>query len=277
MTRRGPIDHEHRQPVRVRQAHVEWVGERLSERDRKIIGSVDQLRLASSLHLERLHFGDLSPAVRARIRRRVLARLVIWRVLMSLERRIGGVRAGSSGLVFALDTAGRQLARESAAESGTSGTRRPREPSVVLLAHSLAASELFVSLTELGRVHGFTVADYRTEPACWYPFLGGWLKPDAYLKLSTAGYDDHWWIEVDKGTEHVPVIRKKLLTYINYASCGGLGPAGVLPRVLVTVPTDKRREQVQGVIAGLPVPAATLLHVATEVRAPGYLFQVLRE
>jgi len=83
-------------PLRVRPAHIEWVADRLGERDRAILGSVNQLRLLSSLQLEHLHFADLAEPGRGRIRRRVLARLVEWRVLCVLERRIGGVRAGSS-------------------------------------------------------------------------------------------------------------------------------------------------------------------------------------
>jgi hypothetical protein len=263
---------------RVRQAHVEWVRDRLSDRDWEIIRTVDQLRLVTSAHLERLHFLDLSPSVRGRVRRRVLNRLVGWRVLLTLDRRIGGVRAGSSGLVLALDSAGQQLGRELAATNGSTAVRRPREPSVVLLAHALAASELYVSLVELSQAQGFTVAGYHTEPACWWPnSVGGWLKPDAYLKLSAAKFDDHWWVEIDKGTEHLPVIRRKLLTYLDYANGGGLGPGDVLPRVLVTAPDERRREQVQGVIAALPEPAAKLLHVVTEVRAADFLYEVLRE
>jgi len=272
MTRRGGVAGG-RNVQRVRQAHVEWVDARLSERDRKIIETITRLRLASSFHLERLHFLDLSPSVRDRVRRRVLARLVAWRVLLTLERRIGGVRAGSAGLVFALDTAGRQLA-------GLDGSamRRSREPSVVLLGHSLAASELYVSLVELSTANGCTVADYRTEPACWQALpLGGWLKPDAYLKLSTTGFDDHWWVEIDKGSEHLPVIRRKLLTYLDYANTGGLGPGGVLPRVLVTVPDEARQAAIAGVIDRLSPDANELLHVTTEGDAPQYLLRVLRE
>jgi len=257
---------------RVRQNHVEWVDARLSDRDRKIIASVDRLRLVSSSHLERLHFQDLLPSVRGRVRRRVLARLVAWRVLLALERRIGGVRAGSSGLVFALDSAGQQLAQLDGV-----AVRRPREPSVALLGHSLAASELYVSLVELSRTGGFTVADYLTEPACWWPLpLGGWLKPDAYLKLTTPAFDDHWWIEVDKGTEHLPTIRRKALAYVDHANSGGLGPGNVLPRVLVTVPNEARQAAIAGVIGRLP-EAGALIHVATEGHAPDYLLRVLRE
>lgn len=257
-------------PMRVRPRHVEWVAERTGPRDRAIIDSINRLRLASSAQLERLHFADLAAAARARIRRRVLARLVAWRVLLPLERRIGGVRAGSAGLVFALDSAGQQLA------AGAGGARRPREPSRALLGHSLAVSELYVTLVEQSRSGKFAVAEYRTEPACWWPLPhGGWLKPDAYLKLTTTGFDDHWWIEVDKDTEHLPTLRRKLSVYLDFARSGGLGPSGVLPRVLVTVPNEPRAAQVQQLISRLP-DADGLLHVVTETWAPTHLIQILR-
>lgn len=264
---------------RVRQAHVEWVRERLAGRDWQIIDSVDRLRLATSVQLERLHFYDLVPSARDRIRRRVLARLVSWRVLMTLERRIGGVRAGSSGLVFMLDSAGLQLVKEKeATTTNKNENRRPREPSEVLLGHRLTGSELCVSLIELSRVQGFVVADYQTEPRCWWPnSAGGWLKPDVYVKLAADRYDDHWWIEVDKGTEHQPVIRRKLLTYVDYINGGGLGPDGTVPRVLVTVPDEKRRDQMRSVLEHLPTSARPRLYVARETRAADFLYEKLQE
>ncbi len=258
--------------LRVRQAHVDWLDARLSARDRTIVQTVARLRLVSSSQLERLHFSELAAPTRARIRRRVLARLVAWRLLMSLERRIGGVRAGSAGLVFALDSAGQQLARLDG-----SPVRRPREPSVALLGHSLAASELCVALVELSRAGGFTVASYQTEPGCWHPNgVGGWLKPDAYCKLATHEFDDHWWIEVDRGTEHLPTLRRKLMVYLDYAAVGGLGPNGILPRVLVTVPTEARRMAIAEIIERLP-DTDKLLHVVTEAQATNYLVRMLRE
>lgn len=261
-------------PQRVRQAHVEWVAERLSERDRAIVASVHRLRCLTGIQLERLHFLDLSFSTRSRIRRRVLARLVAWRVLTTFERRIGGVRAGSAGLAFALDSAGQQLATR---ESGA-GVRRPRQPSVTLLSHTLAVAELYVRLVELSRADGFTVAAFATEPDCWRPLpFGGWLKPDAYLKLSTEAVSDHWWIEADKGTEHLPVLRRKVLAYLDFGHAGGLGPGGVLPRVLFTVPNEARRQAVAQLIDKLPEPAAKFAYVANEQQAPDWLLARLRE
>ncbi len=265
-------------PLRVRTNHVEWVAERLSERDRTILATVERLRLVTGAQLERLHFADLATPSRARSRRRVLARLVAWRVLLRLERRIGGVRAGSSGLVFALDTTGVRLAQLAAHLDDASSPRRTGEPSVALLAHTLAVTELYVSLVELARSGGFDVSDYLTEPSCWQPNgYGGWLKPDAYLKLSSAQFDDYWWIETDKGTEHLPTIRRKLGVYLDYVNAGGSGPQGVTPRVLVTVPSEARRAAVAELIRRLPEPASALLHAVTEERAPEYLLRVLGE
>jgi hypothetical protein len=271
-TRRG------RTPLRVRATHVEWVADRLSSRDRAILASVYRLRLATGHQLERLHFSHLTTPARARVRRRVLARLVRWRALVSLERRIGGVRAGSSGLVFALDSAGQQLVTLNANLHGHVVGRRPREPSSALLGHTLSVGELYVRLVERSRVEPFTVAVFDTEPACWHPNgLGGWLKPDAYLKLSTDAVSDHWWVEVDKGTEHLPTIRRKLLAYVDFAAGGGVGPGGLLPRVLVTVPTEARRVAVAEVITRLPEPTMSLLHVAHEEDATAYLLKVLQQ
>lgn len=265
-------------PQRVRRAHVEWVAERLSERDRAVIASVDRLRLATALHLERLHFFDLPDSSRARTRRRVLARLVAWRVLMPLDRRVGGVRAGSAGLTFALDSAGQWLAQLDAHANGGVSIRRPGPPGLGFVAHTLSVSELYVALVELARDGDFTVADFRSEPAAWRPNgLGGWLKPDAYVRLGSSDFFDDWWIEADRATEHLPTIRRKLLVYLDFVSRGQQGPNRVIPRLLVMVPSIARREELQRLIQHLPEPAGQLFHVTLASDAPKYLARILRE
>jgi hypothetical protein len=190
-----------------------------------------------------------------------------------LERRIGGVRAGSAGLVYALDSAGQQLARH---DEGST-IRRPSVPGLALLHHTLAVSELYVSLHELARSEGFEITSYQTEPVCWWPNgWGGWLKPDAYLCLAGSQFTDHWWLEQDMGTEHLPTIKRKLLAYLDFAA-RGLGPYQIMPRVLLSVPDDARRTAVAGVIHRLPAPAPELLHVTTSDYAPRYLLRVLKE
>jgi Replication-relaxation len=259
-------------PQRVRRAHVEWVGERLGERDRAILNSVARLRLLSGSQLERLHFSDVSSSARARVRRRVLARLVSWRVLLTLERRIGGVRAGSSGLVFALDSAGQWLA------SAASGRHRTEPPGGLFVAHQLKVAELYVSLVERARQdEAVTLGEFMAEPASWWPNgLGGWLKPDAYLSLKADGVTDAWWLEQDMSTERLPTIQRKLRAYLDFAARGQVGPTGVMPRVLLSVPDDARQDAIGELIARLPYPADELLYVTTAARAASFLLAVLR-
>jgi hypothetical protein len=74
----------------------------LSARDLAIIGYVGQLRLMSAGQIEALSFpgeAHASGLSARRIARRVLERLTRDRLLVRLERRIGGVSAGSAGYI----------------------------------------------------------------------------------------------------------------------------------------------------------------------------------
>jgi hypothetical protein len=267
----GPA-RSYQRPVRVREAHISWVAERLGERDKAIIRTIAMLRLANSIQLERIHFTDITPTSRASVRRRVLGRLVSWRVLMTLERRIGGVRAGSAGLVFALDTTGRRLAQIDA-----SGRRQTPLPGALFVRHTLAVSELYVALTERSHDRGFTVATFQAEPNCWWPNgLGAYLKPDAFTLLAASSYADAWWIEQDMGTESLPTIRRKLASYLDFVRRGQLGPTDVMPRVLISVPQEARHAAVRELIQRMPEPGPQLFHCAVSAQAPEYLIDVLQ-
>lgn len=223
----------------------------------------------------RLHFADLSPVSRDRTRRRVLRRLVSWRVLRTLDRRVGGVRAGSDGLVFALDTAGVWLTRLHHADDAGAAPRRPSQPGAAFTSHILAVTALYVGLVEQARQQPVEVRQFLAEPACWLPDnAGGYLKPDAYTVLA-AGHRDEWWIEVDQVTEAMPRLRRKLLTYLDYANTGGIGPAGVLPRVLITTPTPHRCRAIGDLITGLPPPAMQFFETCTHATAIDHLVNAL--
>ncbi|MGH8902642.1 MAG: replication-relaxation family protein [Egibacteraceae bacterium] len=246
---------------RVRAALVVALAEQLTERDWQVMETVNRLRLLTGVQLERLHFAELSGKSRSVVRWRVLKRLVDWRVLVPLPRRVGGGSRGSSQLAYALDTAGERLLRlRRNLRQDQQRIRRPGSPGERFVQHTLAVSELYVEIVERSRVDGFTVAEFLAEPAAWWPNgIGGWMKPDAYLALSVAEVTDHWWIEVDLATEAVPTLRGKFLAYTDFAHRGQLGPAGVLPRVLVTVPNEYRQQVMNSVVAGLPAPADELL------------------
>jgi hypothetical protein len=258
---------------RVRAEYVAQVAEMLSERDREIIQTVKQLRVVTGIQLERLHFSDLAASSRPVMRRRVLARLVRLRLLVTLARRIGGVRAGSAGLVYALDTAGQRLIEATATGQPA---RRPWTPSARFLSHRLATSELYVQLREAEQRGELEVLRFLAEPDSWQPTATlGLLKPDAYTLVASPSVEDAWWIEVDQDTESLPTLRRKLGVYLDAARAGHVGPDGILPRVLVVVTSEARREAADNLITRLPAPAATLLHVTTQAHAVRFIAAVL--
>ncbi len=261
---------------RVRQSHVEWVAERLTDRDRAVVTTVGRLRLVSGQQLERLFLSDLTERSRAVVRWRLLKRLTDWRVLLPLERRIGG-RPGSGQQVYALDSTGQRLLELWDYAAGGARLRRPTQPGLAFVDHTLATSQLYVEVVEAARRGWFVLSDFRAEPAAWLPDgHGGWLKPDAYLRLSTEAVDDHWWIEVDRATTHLPALRRKLQLYLDYWRRGLRPDFGVMPRVLITVPTEQRAGAVQTVTDAINRTAPDLCHVARHDRAVDYFVRVLR-
>jgi len=270
-------------PLRVRQPHVDWVSERISARDWLIVELINRLRIVTGAQIERVLFSSLSsPRSRTASRSRALRRLVSWRVVMPLGRRVGGAGRGSSVMVFALDTVGQQLLRQRL-RRGTSSdeitrVRRPIAPGTRTLAHALAVAELHTCLAEDGRRHDFIVEAFETEPACWWPNgLGGYLKPDAYARLAWNSAVDHWWVELDMATEALPTVRTKLTAYLDFIARGQLGPHGLLPRVLLAVPAGRRADAVAGLVRRLPEPAERLFAIAVHDRAPRLMSEILRE
>jgi hypothetical protein len=144
--------------------------------------------------------------------------------------------------------------------------------------HAVAVADLAVSLVELGRTEGFTVTDFATEPACWWPNgLGGHVKPDAYLFLMAGNVRDHWWAEIDQATESLPTVHRKLLVYLDFLRRGQIGPGGVMPRVLVSTVTPERRDAIRRLVRRLPPPADQLFAVEYTANSARYLYEVLRQ
>ena len=103
------------------------------------------------------------------------------------------------------------------------------------------------------------------------------MKPDAYMVLESGTVVDHWWLEQDMATESLPTLRKKLTAYLDFVRRGQLGPNGVMPRVLVSVPSDARREAIAALIAHMPEPASQLVVNVTHEKAASVICEVLRE
>jgi hypothetical protein len=264
---------------RVRLAHVEWVAERLSERDWAVIETVNLLRLMRGDQVERLFFSHLYGRSRVVSRGRMLKRLVAWRVLDVLPRRIGGSLRGSAGSIYALGSAGQRLLAQRQGLAGQAvRVRHAGGTTDRTLKHTLMVSELYASLVELAPANNAKLVAFAAEPACWWPDgFGSYVKPDAYLALDGVHGRDHWWVEADLATESLPTIRRKLLTHLSFLERGQLGPGGVVPRVLVVTITPGRQAAIREVIEHLPEPAGQMFGVTSEPESVPYFFSVLRE
>jgi Replication-relaxation len=265
-------------PVRIRIAFASWVEARLTERDWDIVTTVNLVRVASGQQLERLCFASVREGrSRTATRSRVLARLVGWRVLAPVGRRIGGSEKGSTAQVFALDTTGQRLLRQRQLAAGERArVRRPGSPSARSLSHLLAVSELYTTLREQARAENVTIA-FKAEPGAHWPNgLGGVLKPDAHVMLARAGVRDHWWVEVDQATESLPTVRGKLSAYLEFQRRGELGPDDLTPWVLLSTVTEQRRDQVAAMVRRLP-GADDLVRVVYGSEAARFMLECLRE
>jgi hypothetical protein len=249
----------------------------LTERDRAILADLERLRVLTGAHLQRLRFDHINPGSRARDRRSVLQRLTDLGLVSTLDRRIGGIRAGSAGHVYTLAPAGHRYLALQRGQPLPPRSRRLHTPSTPFLAHALAISGIYVSLIEASCHHDFQVRTFTTEPACWQPTgTGRDLKPDAYTVLKAPTYQDCWWLEIDRATESLPKIIRKCRTYFDFLTHGGVGPDEVPPRILFTTPDTDRRNAIQDVIIKqASTETSQLICVTTHDNAPTFLITEL--
>lgn len=229
--------------------------ERLSPRDLAVLDDLERFRLLTSRQIQRLHFAvgtehaTVSAATRAA--QRALTKLESYGVLARLQHRVGGVRHGSQGIVWQLTSTGSRLQQE---RSGDHNRHRYSEPSTLFVDHTLAVAECAVRVRELQRAGRLEVVELATEPDNWRTFLGAdtrvvTLKPDLSLITASGDFEDHWFIEVDRDTEHLPKVLAKCAVYSRYAATGIEQQArGVFPRVLWLTPTETRANAIRSAI-----------------------------
>ena len=235
---------------------------RLSDRDWRIICFLGQHRYATTAQLRRVFFtGHASPGAATRGAIRVLDRLLTHRVLSRLERAVGGIGRGSAAYTWRLGHIGERLLQEAPGEP----RKRLFEPSPPFLAHALALTELRVTLIEAETRGELTLAAVDVEREAWrgYAAPGGnraVLQPDMTITTivtasgsdgnSDEEYEDHWYLEVDLGSESLPVLRRKCKAYETYRRTGKAQiEHGVFPRVLWLMHSPARAAQLQKAIA----------------------------
>lgn len=228
--------------------------------DRTILASLRDHTYLTTRQIERLHVRDdpsVSDLAATRRAHRTMTRLYELGLVDRLDRRIGGTRAGSAAYIWQLSPAGRRLL-------GDRTVRRRPTPGWGHLAHALDVAEVVVRLREHERHTGRALLRaVETEPACWRQYVTGhsnkrrWLKPDLRLTLDAgSGGELHWFVEVDRGTEHHQALAYKTNAYLAAWRDGGEQVrAGVFPKVLWIVPTPRRQAELHGLWAattGLP-------------------------
>ena len=228
---------------------------RLGERDWGIITTVRSFKYLTTRQISRQHFGlstDEGPIPRHA--NHALARLRALGLLTNLERRIGGVRAGSGGYVWQITDLARRLLGDHLNESDN-GRIRVFEPSTTFLEHTLAVAEVVISLQEVANTADIKLAHLQVEPECWRSYLGPsgetrWLKPDLVVVTESGGFEDYWFMEVDRATEPPNRVIKKCRQYEEYRrSDREQAKHGVFPAVVWVVPNERRRDQLRGRLA----------------------------
>jgi Replication-relaxation len=238
--------------------------ENLSNRDLTVIHSVHEHRFLTALQIEALHFADHStPEAGARVCRRVLARLTRERLLARLQRRVGGVRAGSSSFVYALGPVGGRLVADG---------RRLTEPSLLFLDHTLAVAEARIELVRADRVGTLDLAEIEVEPACWRRYTGPGgaaeiVRPDLYVVTRQSEFEDCWFVEIDRGTESPAAIGRKCRAYQAYWRTGReQDQREAFPLVLWVTPKEPRAQRIEKVISGTRNLKQDLFRVTTAER-----------
>ncbi|MHB1801869.1 MAG: replication-relaxation family protein [Actinomycetes bacterium] len=250
---------------------LDTLKDRLTERDCRVLRDVEKYRLLTTKHTQRLHFDPAhpTPTASARACNRTLARLREARVLKALERRIGGARAGSAGFVWYVGPAGERVL-QTVDPGRASGRRNYREPSRHFVEHTLAVAEMAVQTIEAGRNGAIEVLELETEPASWQESLSAFgtlqtLKPDLRLVTARGDYEEHWFIEADLASEHLPVILRQCAAYESFRATGRYQAAhGLSPAVLWVTPTEARAAAIRAAVGRTTGLDSALFRVCTQ-------------
>ena len=221
-------------------------------------------RFATTTQLARLTsdgYATARSAVRQTLRH--LNRLLKERLVLHLERRIGGWQGGSSASIWALTTRGLS------ALTGQTVRARNQAVSTSFLAHLLAITETRTIIDETVRPLPNTTAQIVAEPDCWRHYLGTGgqtvtVRPDLFVVVTGPDYQDHYFVEVDRDTENPARVIAACHRYQAYYATGAeQRQTGVFPITLWVVPHDRRREQLWHYITEQPDLDSRLFAVIT--------------
>ena len=231
---------------RLSKRRLEEIATTLGDRDKAVLSAIRHCRYLTTEHARRLHFTDAAnSSAGLRAANRNLHKLKEMGLTDTLDQRIGGVRAGSSSLVWQMTRGGERLMR--LIGKGAQFPMNPDEHSPFFLAHTLAIAECYVQFTELCRGKGLNLVRVELEPECWRPYSHKGkpetLKPDLFAVTHCDDYEDRWFIEVDLDTQAPVRVVDKCRRYHEYYRSGKEQAAHkMLPLSVWIVPDAARKE-----------------------------------
>jgi hypothetical protein len=210
------------------------------DRDLSIVLSIADFKQLSTAALGSMHFHGLSETPKYR----VLDRLVASNVLAVTRRRdIGGTGAGSGPNIYQLGRVGWAVAVTHGKREGAYWKLRSIDD------HTLTIGDAYLQLLALEREGKLEIVRYETEPSSHRSFNGRIVRPDFYavVKHPYSERQHPVWLEIDRGTERVPQIKKKLEDYV-YAINHWNGD-GDFPYVIFLAPDPDRVKYIRAIIA----------------------------
>ena len=221
----------------------------LSRRDRQVLEQVQTHRFLTTAQLQTLVFTEHVNAVAAaKATRQTLARLHSLKLMIRLERRIGGVRAGSAGYIWALGPVGDRIRQ---LDSGDGIRHRFAEPSTTFLEHTLAVADTHLQLITANRAGQLELLQVQTEPGCWRTYtsragVAVSVRPDLFAITGVGEFEACWFLEVDRATESIPHVLKTAKAYQTYRDTGiEQHRNGTFAKVVWIVPTGARADKLR--------------------------------
>lgn len=254
-----------------KQAHDIFQG--LTERELKMLKLLNEAKFLTTDMIRRQFFNGYQTELAAkRATNRMTKKLELAGMIGKLPRRIGGyvkeTYGGSAPSVWRLTEAGYKILRLK--HTGLPPSRKHRtEGKPLFLEHQLGISEIATKLRELvigGKISQLTI-DF--EPKCWRDFRNAGefsiLKPDLYAWLMNGGFEESYFLEIDRGTESPGRILAKCQIYVSYFNTGiEEKRSGITPYIVWLVPDEKRCAQILNLLREKMPEASILFQVVIE-------------
>ncbi|MBO4127025.1 replication-relaxation family protein [Streptococcus suis] len=217
----------------------------LTKQDYELLDLLNRCRYATTKQVVQLYFRANQPKTATRKANFLTKKLADRGLIAHLERRIGGVRAGSGSYIWYITHKGIKELRE--VEPTIKLRLKNRyEPTQNHLKHQLFVTQIFVELKKLEADKKILLENFSFEPKCWRSFATLFsyftLKPDAFARLTIGNFEDAYFFEADNATEHLGRIIAKCKQYIAYYNTGiEQRENEMFPLVVWLVPDEKRK------------------------------------